>query len=99
MNYQFSPEFEKKFKKLRKKNVRICNAIDKTIVLFSHDPYNSELKNHPLKRSLEGIRSIHIIRLPTNDYCAIYEEKIEKDGSIYAYFHIFGTHRELFLHT
>ena len=99
MNYQFSIDFEKKYKRLRKKNIRLCNAIDETIALFYSDPYNSELDNHSLGRSLEGIRSIHIIKMRSNDYCSIYEEKVEKAGSVYAYFYNFGTHRELFVNT
>jgi mRNA-degrading endonuclease YafQ of YafQ-DinJ toxin-antitoxin module len=93
MDYELSEIFENKFKR---ENIRIKKAILKTLNTFTENPYNTVLDNHPLKRQLKGLRNIHIIFLRSNDYCAIYKEIIEKDGSIYAYFLIFGKHKELF---
>jgi mRNA-degrading endonuclease YafQ of YafQ-DinJ toxin-antitoxin module len=93
MDYELSSEFRSKYKK---QNVRLQKAIDKTLELFTENPQNSELDNHPLKRDLIGFRSVHIIKYRTNDYCAVYKEFREKDGSLYAYFTTFGTHKELF---
>ena len=97
MDYRYSPDFKAKYKRRkRKKDVRLCSAIDETIELFSSNSNDKRLKSHPLERELTGLRSIHIIGLRTNDYCMVYEEKIESDGSKYAYFLQFGTHTELF---
>src|SRR6266566_1893598 len=93
MEYELSEEFDAKFKK---QNIRLRKVILKTLDVFSDDPDNPQLDNHPLTRELEGLRSIHIIEFRSNDYCAIYKEMVEKDGSVYAYFLNFGTHKELF---
>ncbi len=94
MDYEFSEEFDEKYYKLN--NVRLTDAINKTLILFSKNPHNPQLNNHILKGDLKGKRSFHIIAYRTNDYCIVYEEMTEKDSSIYAYFINFGTHKELF---
>ena len=93
IEYELSEEFDKKFKH---QDIRLKKALLKTLNIFSRNPWNSQLDNHLLKRELTGLRSIHIIGYRSNDYCAIYKEILEKDGNIYAYFLIFGTHKELF---
>ena len=93
MEYELSEEFKKKFKH---QDVRLKKALLKTLDIFLNNPQNAELDNHPLKRELKGLKSIHIISFRSNDYCAVYKEMIEKDGDVYAYFLIFGTHKELF---
>lgn len=93
MEYELSEEFDKKFKK---QDIRLKKAILKTLDVFSEHPQNTELDNHPLKRELEGLRSIHIIGYRSNDYSAIYKEMVDEDGTVYAYFLLFRTHRELF---
>jgi len=93
MEYEFSEEFKNKYKR---QNIRLKKAILKTLDIFSGNPSSPEFDNHPLKRELQGLTSIHIISYRTNDYCAIYKEMKEKDGSKYAYFLFLGTHKELF---
>lgn len=88
MKVRYSPAF---LKRLKKTNVRIRKSFKEKILIFSKNPNHSQLNNHPLKREYEGLRSIDI----TGDYRAIYEE-ITQDNSTYAYFEIFGTHKELY---
>src|SRR6266404_4479892 len=83
MDYEFSEEFDEKYYKLN--NVRLTDAINKTLILFSKNPHNPQLNNHILKGDLKGKRSFHIIAYRTNDYCILYKEITEKDSSIYAY--------------
>lgn len=89
MKFQLSTTFREKYKN---QNIRIRKAVDNALVTFYKNPSDSSLNNHPLKRNLSGFRSINI----TADYRAIYEELKEKDGSVFAYFANFGTHKELF---
>lgn len=78
-------------KKLKKLDVRIRKSFKQKIAIFLIDPFNPQLNNHPLKREYQGYRSIDI----TNDYRAIYQEKVEHDEQI-AYFIALGTHEELY---
>ncbi len=88
MTVRYDPEFLKKLKKL---NVRIRKSFKERIILFAHDPQNSQLNNHSLTREHANFRSIDI----TNDYRALYTEKGEGD-EIVAYFEEIGTHKELY---
>jgi addiction module RelE/StbE family toxin len=88
MRVQFDPEFYKLYKKA---DVRIRNAVDKKIELFTKDPYNPELNNHQLLDEYEGFSSIDI----TNDYRAMYEE-VQGANETVAYFSLLGTHKELY---
>ena len=88
MRVKLDPDLLKKLKKL---DARIRNRFKERILLFSKDPYNTKLNNHPLKRGYRGLRSIDI----TSDYRAVYEETmIGKE--IIAYFSLLGTHKELY---
>ena len=89
MNVKLSPDFYRLYKKA---NVRIQIEIDRKLRIFKKDPSNSELKNHELHNEYEGLRSINI----TSDHRAIYEEIIEDKDKKTAYFHFFGTHKELY---
>lgn len=88
MRVRIAPEL---VKKLKKKDVRIKNSFKGAINLFSKDPDDPQLDNHPLQREWEGFRSIDI----TSDWRAIFEYKQAGDG-IVAYFVGLGTHKELF---
>lgn len=88
MNIRLSPDF---LKKLKKSNVRILKSFKERIILFSKDPNNPQLDNHPLKREWQGYQSIDI----TSDYRAIYKE-IQIGEEIIAYFVALGTHDELY---
>lgn len=88
MIVRYSPLF---LKTLRKLDVRIRKSFKKQILIFSKNPNDPRLNNHPLKREYQGLRSIDI----TSDYRAIYAETyIEKDTI--AYFVALGTHKELY---
>ncbi|MGI8419721.1 MAG: type II toxin-antitoxin system YafQ family toxin [Candidatus Levyibacteriota bacterium] len=60
------------------------------MLLFSKNPHDPILHNHPLKREYEGKRSIHI----TANWRAIYEEA-QEGKDIFAYFVLLGTHKQL----
>lgn len=78
-------------KTLKKLNVRIRKSFKKQILLFSKNPNDPQLNNHPLKREYQGLRSIDI----TADWRAIYEEK-QEGGEETAYFVLIGTHKQLY---
>lgn len=88
MTVRYDPQFLKKLKKL---NVRIRKSFKERIALFARDPQNPQLNNHSLTKGCSNFRSIDI----TNDYRALYTEKIEGD-EIVAYFEEIGTHKELY---
>ena len=91
MKYQLSKEFRRKYKK---QNVRIKNAINKTLQVFYKDSFNSFLNKHDLKDEWFGYKSIDI-DYPDNNYRAVFKEF--KQGNIHlAYFYFFGTHQELY---
>lgn len=88
MILRYNPGFLKQLKKL---DVRIRKSFKEKIAIFITDPFNLQLDNHALKREYQGYRSIDI----TNDYRALYQEKVEVDELV-AYFVALGTHEELY---
>ena len=88
MIIRYSPLF---FRILKKLDVRIRKSFKEHILLFSKNPNDPALNNHPLKRGYQGLRSIDI----TADWRAIYEEKHE-GGEETAYFVLIGTHKQLY---
>jgi len=88
MNVKLSSGFLKKLKKI---DVRIRKSFKERIIVFSKDPSDPQLDNHPLKREWKGHRSIDI----TADYRAIYKETQIGDENV-AYFVALGTHDELY---
>ena len=88
MIIRYSPLFLKTPKKL---DVRIRKSFKEQILIFSKNPNNPQLNNHPLKREYQGLRSIDI----TADFRAIYEEKHEDEEET-AYFVLIGTHKQLY---
>lgn len=81
----------KLIRKLKKQDVRIRNGFKSAINIFSKDPHDPQLDNHPLQREWEGFRSIDI----TADWRAIFEYKQVGD-EIVAYFVALGTHDKLY---
>ena len=88
MKVKLDPDVLKKLKKL---DVRIRKRFRERILLFSKNPNDPQLNNHPLKKEYQGLKSIDI----TNDYRAIYEEATVGEDTI-AYFSLLGTHKELY---
>ena len=85
MNLVFHKRFDKMASKLSKTTkTKMVNRI----TLFSVDPLNPILRNHPLHTPYKGSYSIDI----TGDYRAIYE-LINDDTALFT--HI-GTHRQLY---
>jgi addiction module RelE/StbE family toxin len=85
---RYAPQFLQELKKL---NIRIRKSFKERILIFQKDPNKSQLNNHQLREPYEGFRSIDV----TNDYRALYTEKLEGD-EIVAYFEVIGTHKELY---
>ena len=77
--------------KLKRVDVRIRMNVKRKIDIFSKNPNDLQLNNHPLQKEYRDYRSINL----TADYRAIYKEVIIEDEVI-AYFVIFGTHKELY---
>lgn len=70
MKIYFYSHFEKKFKKLDSA-VRI--KFLSRLKLFSRNPFHPQLRNHALKGSFTGYRSINV----TGDYRAVYKQVAE----------------------
>lgn len=88
MRVVYDPAF---LEKLKKVDVRIRKRVSERIILFSKNPEDPQLDNHPLQREYHGYMSIDI----TSDWRAIYKEA--KIGTeIVAYFIFLGTHKELY---
>ncbi|MFC1647781.1 type II toxin-antitoxin system YafQ family toxin [Patescibacteria group bacterium] len=67
MEIKYRKNFEKSFKKLSPKlKQKTISAIEQ----FTKDPHNPQLRNHPLKGSLKGLRAFSI----TGDVRVIFEE-------------------------
>lgn len=65
MQIIFKTFFKKKYRKLTKK---LQLQAKNRIFLFANNPWDPQLKNHPLKGKYKGYSSINI----TGDYRAIY---------------------------
>ena len=89
MTLRFSPEF---VAKLKKANIRIRKSFKQRITVFSSNPDEPVLNDHPLRDEWQGYRSIDI----TGDWRAIYQEF---DGGEVIYFNILGTHSKLYKKT
>lgn len=88
MKIVYDPAF---LEKLQKVDVRVRKSAKERLLLFSKDPNDPQLDNHPLREQYVGYRSIDI----TADYRALYKERsAEKD--IVAQFVMLGTHKELY---
>lgn len=88
MKIVYDPGF---YDSLKKVDVRIIKSLRERILLFSKNPDDSQLNNHPLKKRFEGYRSIDI----TSDWRAVYKEILKGDETI-AYFVALGTHSQLY---
>lgn len=88
MKVVYDPAFLEKVKKV---DVRRRKMVDEKILLFSKNPDDSQLDNHPLQREYQGYMSIDI----TSDYRAIYKET-RIGNEVVAYFIFLETHKELY---
>lgn len=85
MKYRFHNHFKKAYSKLPEK---IKKSVGSKLVLFSKDPSEASLNNHPLLGKYNRYRSINI----TGDYHAIYRY-LNEDEVIFVKL---GTHSELY---
>lgn len=88
MKIVYDPAF---LEKLKKVDIRIRKNTKERLILFSKNPHDPQLDNHPLREQYLGYRSIDI----TADYRAIYKERYV-EGKIIAQFVMLGTHQELY---
>ena len=72
-------------------NVRIRKAFKQRLIIFIHNPNDSQLRNHLLRNEYVGKRSIDI----TADWRAIFE-MIEISDEVIIYFTALGTHKNLY---
>ncbi|GEM_PF-199056 len=85
MIIKFTDQFRRQYKKAEK---RIKNSFEQNLAIFTKNPMNPQLNNHPLRKPYEGHRSIDV----TADWRAIYY-KTEDD---IIYFTAFGIHKYLY---
>ena len=84
MKISYSKNFIKQSKKLNKP---VREKLIQRIELFTNNPLDSELNNHPLKGKYKKYRSINI----TGDFRALYLVQDE-----YIVFDLVGTHSQLY---
>ena len=72
MNIRFHKNFGKQYKKLKRKEQK---KVQERLELFSENPFNPWLNNHPLKGKYTDYRSINI----TGDLRAVYKFISEKE--------------------
>lgn len=87
MKIIFSPHFRRSYKKLIANNEILKSTMASKMQLFSKNPQDVSLKDHPLKGKLKGYRSFSI----GYDLRAIYRR--EKEELI---FFDIGTHDEVY---
>jgi mRNA interferase YafQ len=76
----------KAHKKLSKKQKK---QVEKTIEIFKENPFNSQLKNHPLKGTMKNLRAISA----ANNLRIIYREE---DDHIIVIMIDVGTHSQVY---
>lgn len=86
-------EYSKKFvKQYEKADIKIREAFSKRLQLFLKNPLHPQLKNHPLKGTLAGYKSINI----TGDWRALYSETKDEESETIIIFDMLGTHSQLY---
>ena len=85
---KYSKLFNKQFKAL---SLEIKIAFREARELFIDNPNHQSLRNHKLKEELQGYRSIDV----TNDYRAVFKEKLERNQEIIT-FYMIGAHEDLY---
>ena len=83
---EFSPQFLKKLKLLRKKNKKLLKKIENQLSRFENNPAHPSLRKHKLKGNLQDIWSISI----DSNHRVVYEE-----NDVFYFFDL-GTHDEVY---
>jgi len=85
-------KYTKRFRdQYRKADKQIKSAFAQTLDLFQADPQNPFLRNHVLRGTLAGFRSINV----NEDWRAVFKEA-KSDARTVGTFHLLGTHEELY---
>ncbi len=88
MKIRYTKRFAKQYDKA---NLKIQTVFKEKVKLFIKNPSNPLLRNHPLKGTLSGYKSINI----TGDWRALYTEG-KQDDNIIITFEMIGTHSQLY---
>ena len=82
----FSPDFYKKLQRIKRKDPKLFNKIQKQLALFKKNPRHRSLRLHKITREVKNVWSISIDRSIRMLY--VQEEDI--------YFFDIGTHDEVY---
>ena len=88
MQIKLSPEVVRDLKKIKQKNPKLSNRIQKQLNLFSIDPKHPSLRTHKLSAKMSNLWSISITMSIRMVYRLLGEDK--------AYFIRIGTHDEVY---
>jgi addiction module RelE/StbE family toxin len=88
MHIKLSPEVVKDLKKIKQKNVKLSERIQKQLYLFSTNPKHPSLRTHKLNANMGNLWSISITMSVRMVYKLLSEDK--------AYFIKIGTHKEVY---
>jgi addiction module RelE/StbE family toxin len=86
MKILYHKSFTKSFKKLPR---QLKVKAKETIATFARDPFTKQLKNHPLKGKMKGLRAISV----TGDIRIIFEER---NGYTVVLMLDVGTHNQVY---
>ena len=88
MHIILSPEVIKDLKKIKQKNVKLSERIQKQLYLFSTNPKHPSLRTHKLNANMSNLWSISITMSVRMVYKSLGEDK--------AYFIKIGAHKEVY---
>ena len=88
MHIILSPEVIKDLKKIKQKNVKLSERIQKQLYLFSTNPKHPSLRIHELNANMSNLWSVSITMSVRMVYKLLSEDK--------AYFVKIGTHKEVY---
>lgn len=86
MQIKYHKIFQKKFKRLSPKLKQKTISV---IEIFTKDPYNPALRNHPLKGQLKGLRAFSV----TGDIRIVFEEN---DNYVFVIMLDIGIHNHVY---
>ncbi|HUD09398.1 MAG TPA: type II toxin-antitoxin system mRNA interferase toxin, RelE/StbE family [Patescibacteria group bacterium] len=88
MHIKLSPEVVKDLKKIKQKNIKLSERIQKQLYLFSTNPKHPSLRTHKLNANMSNLWSISITMSVRMVYKLLSEDN--------AYFVKIGTHKEVY---
>lgn len=87
MQIQISPELHKELKRVKARNKKLAQKIEKQLTIFEQNPRHSSLRIHKLTGKLDNLWSLSIDR----NYRLLYI--FDKEG---VYFFDLGTHDQVY---